>query len=93
MKIETFEKVKELISFFSLVAYIVFSVILIFVENNNYFLIPTILYGDNIFMIIEVAIVLFKKYEFKTKKQINWLIFQVVTNILGFALSIYAFKF
>ncbi|MEZ7936241.1 MAG: hypothetical protein QMB99_03540 [Paludibacteraceae bacterium] len=93
MKIETFEKVKELISFFSLVAYIVFSVILIFVENNNYFLIPTILYGANIFMIIEVAIVLFKKYEFKTKKQINWLIFQVVTNILGFALSIYAFKF
>ena len=93
MKIETFEKVKELISFFSLVAYIVFSVILIFVENNNYFLIPTILYDANIFMIIEVAIVLFKKYEFKTKKQINWLIFQVVTNILGFALSIYAFKF
>ena len=93
MKIETFEKVKELISFFSLVAYIVFSVILIFVENNNYFLIPTILYGANIFLIIEVAIVLFKKYEFKTKKQINWLIFQVVTNILGFALSIYAFKF
>ena len=93
MKIETFEKVKELISFFSLVAYIVFSVILIFVENNNYFLIPTILYGANIFMIIEVAIVLFKKYEFKTKKQINWLIIQVVTNILGFALSIYAFKF
>ena len=93
MKIETFEKVKELISFFSLVAYIVFSVILIFVENNNYFLIPTILYGANIFMIIEVAIVLFKKYEFKTKKQINWLIFQVDTNILGFALSIYAFKF
>ena len=93
MKIETFEKVKELISFFSLVAYIVFSLILIFVENNNYFLIPTILYGANIFMIIEVAIVLFKKYEFKTKKQINWLIFQVVTNILGFALSIYAFKF
>ena len=93
MKIETFEKVKELISFFSLVADIVFSVILIFVENNNYFLIPTILYGANIFMIIEVAIVLFKKYEFKTKKQINWLIFQVVTNILGFALSIYAFKF
>ena len=93
MKIETFEKVKELISFFSLEAYIVFSVILIFVENNNYFLIPTILYGANIFMIIEVAIVLFKKYEFKTKKQINWLIFQVVTNILGFALSIYAFKF
>ena len=93
MKIETFEKVKELISFFSLVAYIVFSVILIFVENNNYFLIPTILYGANIFMIIEVAIVLFKKYEFKTKKQINWLIFHVVTNILGFALSIYAFKF
>lgn len=93
MKIETFEKVKELISFFSLVAYIVFSVILIFVENNNYFLIPTILYGANIFTIIEVAIVLFKKYEFKTKKQINWLIFQVVTNILGFALSIYAFKF
>ena len=93
MKIETFEKVKELISFFSLVAYIVFSVILIFVENNNYFLIPTILYGANIFMIIEVAIVLFKKYEFKTKKQINWLIFQVVTNILGFTLSIYAFKF
>ena len=93
MKIETFEKVKELISFFSLVAYIVFFVILIFVENNNYFLIPTILYGANIFMIIEVAIVLFKKYEFKTKKQINWLIFQVVTNILGFALSIYAFKF
>ena len=71
MKIETFEKVKELISFFSLVAYIVFSVILIFVENNNYFLIPTILYGANIFMIIEVAIVLFKKYEFKTKKQIK----------------------